>query len=100
MLTDFRLQTQAGTYVKEFVHSDFGRTRPSVAPLMGLELDQVDIRELDVEDVDFAWPPSTGFTVHYKRPTANGDQPTADNRQNHSVNGGAASQFTSFIKNR
>ncbi|KAL3094974.1 hypothetical protein niasHS_006325 [Heterodera schachtii] len=52
-----RLETQAGTYVKEFVHSDFGRTRPSVAQLMGLELGQVDIVQLDVLNVDLEWPP-------------------------------------------
>jgi len=36
----FRIQveTQAGTYVKEFVNGDFGRTRPSVANLLGFEL--------------------------------------------------------------
>lgn len=27
--------TQAGTYIKEFVHSDFGRTSPSIADLLG-----------------------------------------------------------------
>uniref|UniRef100_A0A915EHB2 tRNA pseudouridine(55) synthase n=1 Tax=Ditylenchus dipsaci TaxID=166011 RepID=A0A915EHB2_9BILA len=52
-----KLQTQAGTYVKEFVHSDFGRTRPSISTLMGLQLGDVDILELDVEAVDLEWPP-------------------------------------------
>uniref|UniRef100_A0A914PQD2 tRNA pseudouridine(55) synthase n=1 Tax=Panagrolaimus davidi TaxID=227884 RepID=A0A914PQD2_9BILA len=52
------VETQAGTYVKEFVHSDFGRTRPSVATLMGFELtDGMSILELDVEGVDLEWPP-------------------------------------------
>ena len=67
----FRLETQAGTYVKEFVHGDFGRTRPSLANLLGVENGevnwnltnflkkpvQVDILELDVEKVDQVWPP-------------------------------------------
>ena len=44
-----RLGTSAGTYVKEFVHSDFGRTSPSLASLLGLpcsilSLDVVDVR--------------------------------------------------------
>jgi len=29
------LVTSAGTYVKEFVHGDLGRTRPSVGELLG-----------------------------------------------------------------
>ncbi|CAG9529827.1 unnamed protein product [Cercopithifilaria johnstoni] len=52
-----RMETQAGTYVKEFVHGDFGRTRPSLADLLGIECGEVDILELDVEGVDMEWPP-------------------------------------------
>ncbi|CAJ0586853.1 unnamed protein product, partial [Mesorhabditis spiculigera] len=53
-----RVETQAGTYIKEFVHGDFGRTRPSMADLMGVDKgDEVDILELDVENVDLEWPP-------------------------------------------
>lgn len=51
------METQAGTYVKEFVHGDFGRTKPSLADLLGVECGEVDILELDVEDVDMEWPP-------------------------------------------
>ena len=29
------LVTEAGTYIKEFVHSDFGRTTPSLCSLLG-----------------------------------------------------------------
>lgn len=54
-----RLETQAGTYVKEFIHGDFGRTVPCVADLMGLCPDDVDIIELDVEDIDLDWPPES-----------------------------------------
>ena len=39
------LVTSAGTYVKEFVHGDFGRTEPSVSSIMGF---QCDILQLDV----------------------------------------------------
>uniref|UniRef100_A0A4W3GLD0 tRNA pseudouridine(55) synthase n=1 Tax=Callorhinchus milii TaxID=7868 RepID=A0A4W3GLD0_CALMI len=40
------LKTQAGTYIKEFVHGDFGRTKPNLGILMKTT---VDILELDVE---------------------------------------------------
>ena len=43
------LATQAGTYVKEFVHGDFGRTEPNVAKILGCD---VDILALDVEVVN------------------------------------------------
>jgi len=49
------LVTQAGTYVKEFVHSDFGRTVPSLQSFLDAE---VDIIDLDVVCVNFDWPPS------------------------------------------
>jgi tRNA pseudouridine synthase 10 len=42
------LHTEAGTYIKEFVHGDFGRTRPSVGGILDGE---VDILELDVLSV-------------------------------------------------
>ncbi|XP_019636602.1 PREDICTED: putative tRNA pseudouridine synthase Pus10 [Branchiostoma belcheri] len=47
------LKTQAGTYIKEFVHGDFGRTQPSLSTLMHMD---TDILELDVESVDVDWP--------------------------------------------
>lgn len=62
--TYFRLQltTQAGTYVKEFVHGDLGRTRPHLGQLLGENCD-TDLIELDVVDVQLAWPPSTPADV-------------------------------------
>ncbi len=72
-----RLATQAGTYVKEFVHGDFQRTKPNVRTI--LECPDVDILALDVEvtanftmsqkmsliktillfqAIDLDWPPS------------------------------------------
>ncbi|GJP54820.1 hypothetical protein CLOM_g13856 [Closterium sp. NIES-68] len=42
------LTTQAGTYVKEFVHGDFGRTQPNVGSLLNCE---ADILQLDVVDI-------------------------------------------------
>lgn len=46
----FRLNisTEAGTYVKEFVHGDLGRTQPSVSSLLG---SKTDILELDCEGI-------------------------------------------------
>ena len=40
------LCTQAGTYVKEFVHGDFGRTSPNLCSILDCD---VDIIALDVE---------------------------------------------------
>jgi tRNA pseudouridine synthase 10 len=42
--------TQAGTYVKEFVHGDNGRTTPSVMEMLGCD---ADILQLDVAGVEF-----------------------------------------------
>ncbi|EKU21499.1 hypothetical protein NGA_2120120, partial [Nannochloropsis gaditana CCMP526] len=43
------LRTSAGTYIKEFVHGDMGRTRPSVGDLLGgLE---ADLLALDVTGI-------------------------------------------------
>ncbi|AWP05047.1 putative tRNA pseudouridine synthase Pus10 [Scophthalmus maximus] len=50
-----RLKTQAGTYIKEFVHGDFGRTKPNLCELLRTD---ADILELDVESVDVDWPPA------------------------------------------
>lgn len=48
------LSTQAGTYVKEFVHGDFGRTNPCLRTY--LENDTIDILALDVLDIEIDWP--------------------------------------------
>lgn len=45
-LIKLHLTTQAGTYVKEFIHGDFGRTFPSVSFMFG-QL-PVDVLALDV----------------------------------------------------
>ena len=41
------LETEAGTYVKEFVHGDFGRTLPNLSSVLGDC--ETDIIELDVK---------------------------------------------------
>ncbi len=43
-----RLESQAGTYIKEFITGDMGRTQPSLGDLVGCE---ADIIQLDVEQV-------------------------------------------------
>jgi tRNA pseudouridine synthase 10 len=48
------MDTEAGTYIKEFVHGDLGRTSPSFASLTGAA---ADILDLDVLEVDLVWPP-------------------------------------------
>ena len=40
--------SSAGTYIKEFVHSDLMRTEPSIKSLLGCD---VDILQLDVRDL-------------------------------------------------
>ncbi|CAF0841712.1 unnamed protein product, partial [Didymodactylos carnosus] len=51
------LTTGAGTYIKEFVHGDFGRTEPNLQLILKRF---VDILELDVLSVNVDFPPSLG----------------------------------------
>lgn len=45
--------TQAGTYIKELVHGEFGRTSPSICSTIG---QWIDIVALDVLAIDLDWP--------------------------------------------
>ncbi|XP_045538485.1 putative tRNA pseudouridine synthase Pus10 [Papilio machaon] len=49
-----RVRTSAGTYVKEWVHGELGRTRPALAHVLGA---RADLLALDVTAVHLAWPP-------------------------------------------
>lgn len=49
------LRTEAGTYIKEWVHGDLGRTKPSLVDAIKA---QVDILALDVCAVELDWPKS------------------------------------------
>ncbi|PSN49117.1 putative tRNA pseudouridine synthase Pus10 [Blattella germanica] len=62
-VTLFKLDitTQAGTYIKEFVHGDFGRTQPSLGQLLGGV--SVDILALDVEGIELDWPPAVNYDL-------------------------------------
>lgn len=42
---ELRIITTAGTYVKEFIHSDLGRTEPNLGSILGCK---ADILQLDV----------------------------------------------------
>jgi len=48
------LETQAGTYIKEFIHGDLGRTTPNFGVLLGCE---ADILLLDVTHIELDFPP-------------------------------------------
>lgn len=47
--------TQAGTYIKELVHGEFGRTVPSISSLVGQQLDIISLDVMGLMDLD--WPP-------------------------------------------
>uniref|UniRef100_A0AAG5DJA6 tRNA pseudouridine(55) synthase n=1 Tax=Anopheles atroparvus TaxID=41427 RepID=A0AAG5DJA6_ANOAO len=49
------IESQAGTYIKELVHGDFGRTTPSFRSIIGAP---IDIQALDVMAIDLDWPKS------------------------------------------
>lgn len=43
------IRCQGGLYVKEFIHGDGGRTRPSVASILGAAFEVIELDVLDVE---------------------------------------------------
>lgn len=47
--------SQAGTYIKELVHGEFGRTVPSISSIIDGE---IDIVALDVMNIDLDFPKS------------------------------------------
>ena len=46
--------TQAGTYIKEFVHGDEGRTQPNLSMLLEVS-EPSKCCELDVEQIHMEW---------------------------------------------
>lgn len=48
------IETQAGTYIKEFVHGDLGRTLPNLGTLLHCRADilQLDVLGMTMEDID------------------------------------------------
>lgn len=55
------ITTQAGTYVKELVHGEFGRTSPSLCSIIG---QWIDIAALDVVAIDLDWPLEVNNEIH------------------------------------
>ncbi|KAI8897324.1 hypothetical protein BC833DRAFT_594160 [Globomyces pollinis-pini] len=55
------LKTSAGTYVKEFMHGDEGRTKPSLVDL--LECETIEVIYLDVLEIFLDWPQQTSKPV-------------------------------------
>lgn len=53
--------TQAGTYIKELVHGEFGRTTPSLSSIIGKPMD---IQALDVVGIDLDWPHEVDNSKH------------------------------------
>lgn len=51
-ISPVHLKLDPGTYVKEFVHGDLGRTVPSVGSLLNC---RADILQLDVTNVEDKW---------------------------------------------
>ncbi len=47
-LAEIRVTAEAGTYIKELISGDLGRTRPSLAERLGVECE---VLELDVEEI-------------------------------------------------
>ena len=50
----------AGTYIKEFVHGDLGRTVPNIGQILGtesdiLQLDVTNVFEEGLDDLDDRW---------------------------------------------
>lgn len=56
-----RLTTAAGTYVKEFVHGDRGRTKPSIKEILGV--DSAECVYLDVTGVELDFLPEAGIDL-------------------------------------
>jgi hypothetical protein len=64
---ELHLTTSAGTYVKEFVHGDLGRTVPSIGSLLQCA---ADILQLDVMGVEDQWSRDTTATAKTNTSTA------------------------------
>ncbi|KAJ3225510.1 putative tRNA pseudouridine synthase Pus10 [Clydaea vesicula] len=65
MICRLDLKTSAGTYVKEFVHGDEGRTSPNLSDL--LQIDKAEVIALDVTKVFLDWPESKGKGPEFGR---------------------------------
>ncbi len=48
---EFEIECQGGFYVKEFIHGDQGRTKPSIAEFLGNKVERLELDVLDVEEM-------------------------------------------------
>ena len=62
LLIEVDAATQAGTYIKEFVHSDEGRTQPHLASLLDLSK-PASILQLDVNQIHMNFLESEGTSL-------------------------------------
>lgn len=67
------LSTEAGTYIKEFVHGDFGRTKPNLGSLLTNCV--ADLVELDVLQVHLNWPPAQPYESDADAKTLSAQEP-------------------------
>ncbi len=49
-LLELIVRTEAGSYVKELVHGDQGRTQPSLAGALGIPCEVLELDALEVHD--------------------------------------------------
>jgi tRNA pseudouridine synthase 10 len=74
-----KLHTQAGTYIKEYVHGDLGRTMPNLASVG--QIHAADLLELDVMDVDLVWPPVEEVKMGEIEDDASSDKSNENNKR-------------------
>lgn len=77
-----KLHTQAGTYIKEYVHGDLGRTMPNLASVG--EIHAADLLELDVMDVDLIWPPVQDTKMEDTEDYVSSDKSNENNKRAYS----------------
>jgi tRNA pseudouridine synthase 10 len=49
-VAELRVTAEAGSYIKELVHGDQGRTKPSLADLLGVACEVLELDVVDVHD--------------------------------------------------
>lgn len=47
---EFTIEAQGGLYVKEFIHGDQGRTKPSVSELLGVPVESIELDVINIEE--------------------------------------------------
>ena len=81
----------AGTYIKEFAHGDLGRTRPSLASLLGCAVDILQLDVVGLEDEDEDEDAAGSGAAGGKRPAEEGDAADSADRAGKRARGEAES---------